>query len=293
MVNLRGVGVALITPFTESNEVDFDALGRLLNHVKDGGVDYLVVFGTTGETPTLTPLEKELILNYVKSWNVDKLPIVLGVGSNNTEELCHTIKENDYEGISAILSVAPYYNKPTQEGIYQHYKCISEASTTPIMIYNVPSRTGVNISTETTLRLARDFKNIIGTKEASGDLNQIAAIIKDAPESFLVISGDDNLTLPVIALGGDGVISVSANVFTHDFCQMVNAAMDENLVISRSKYYKLFEANNALFAEGNPAGVKSALSIKGITSPCVRLPLIKASENLKNRLNEEIEKYKI
>ena len=293
MVNLKGVGVALITPFTESNEVDFEALGRLLNHIKEGGADYLVVFGTTGETPTLSALEKQQILSYVKAWNIDNMPLVLGVGSNNTVELCNTIKNSDFDGIAAILSVAPYYNKPTQEGIYQHYKCISEASPIPIIVYNVPSRTGVTISAETTLRLAHDFKNIVATKEASGDLNLIAAIIKDAPESFFIISGDDNLTLPIIALGGDGVISVSANVFTKDYCQMVNAAMEENLVVCRSKYYKLFDANNALFAEGNPAGVKSALSIKKITTSCVRLPLIKASENLKNRLNDEIEKYKL
>ncbi len=293
MVNLRGVGVALVTPFRADGAVDFDALGRLLDYVKDGGVDYLVVFGTTAETPTLTEQEKREILSYIREWNIDNMPMVLGVGSNNTQSLCDSLKTMDLEGVAAILSVAPYYNKPGQEGIFMHYKMVSEASPVPVIIYNVPSRTGVNITAQTTIRLANECSNIIATKEASGDLSQIAHIIKDAPESFSVISGDDNLTLPIIALGGDGVISVSANAFAKDFCQMVKAAMNEDMVICRSKYYKLLVANDALFAEGNPVGVKCALAIKNIALPYVRLPLVEASENLKTRLNVQIEKYKI
>ncbi|MEG1650077.1 MAG: 4-hydroxy-tetrahydrodipicolinate synthase [Rikenellaceae bacterium] len=189
--------------------------------------------------------------------------------------------------------MAPYYNKPNAEGLYQHFKAVAECSPIPVVLYNVPSRTGVNITAETTLKLARECENIIGIKEASGNLNQVAYIIKDAPETFFVISGDDNLALPIIALGGDGVISVSANAFAADVCEMIHAALDDNMVIARSKYYKLLVATDAIFAEGNPCGVKCALSLKNISTDTVRLPLVKASDNIKNKLQQEIEKYKI
>lgn len=293
MINLKGVGVALITPFTEKGDVDFAALERLLNYVKTSGVNYLVVFGTTGEPPTLTSAEKSKILKFIKEWNKGAMPIVLGMGSNNTAELCEQIESTDFTDISAILSVTPYYNKPTNEGLYQHFKLVAEKSPVPVIVYNVPSRTGVNMSAQTTLRLANTCPNIIGIKEASGNINQAAYIIKDAPETFFVISGDDNLTLPMIALGADGVISVAANAFASDFCQMVNAALNDDMVIARSKYYKLLAATDTLFEEGNPAGVKCALSIKKITTGAVRLPLVKASDNVKNKLQQEINKYKI
>ncbi|MFI3322958.1 MAG: 4-hydroxy-tetrahydrodipicolinate synthase [Rikenellaceae bacterium] len=293
MINLKGVGVALVTPFTESGEVDFAALERLLNHVKNGGVDYLVVFGTTAETVTLTSNEKEDVLKFIKQWNNGQLPIVLGMGGNNTAELCNTIKEFDFDGISAILSVTPFYNKPTNDGIYAHYKAISEVSPLPIVLYNVPSRTGVNMSAQTTIRLAEECENIIAVKEASGSLNQAAYIIKNAPERFIVISGDDNLTVPMISIGAEGVISVAANVFAKDFCEAIDYALNDESVLCRSKYFKLLKATDLLFAEGNPAGVKCALSIKGITSDVVRLPLVKASESLREQLIYEIENYKL
>ncbi|MFI3315247.1 MAG: 4-hydroxy-tetrahydrodipicolinate synthase [Rikenellaceae bacterium] len=294
MINLRGVGVALITPFTESDQVDYTALGQLLDYVKMGGVDYLVVFGTTAETPTLTPDEKTEILAYVKNWNKSVgLPIVLGMGGNNSAALCSQIKEFDFDGISAILSVTPFYNKPSQEGIYGHYKAVSEVSPVPIILYNVPSRTGVNMSAATALRLANEFDNIIAIKEASGNLCQAAYIIKDAPAEFYVISGDDNLSVPMIALGGDGVISVAANAFASDFCDAIHYALDGEDVLARSKYYKLLEATDLLLAEGNPVGVKAALSVKKITSNLVRLPLVAASPQLTEKIQNEIEKYKI
>lgn len=288
MKQFRGTGVALVTPFTEEKEVDYMALGRLINHVTIGGIEYLVVMGTTGESATLNSEEKAKVLKAIKDQNNAKLPIVYGIGGNNTQAVIDTINATDLSGVDAILSVSPYYNKPTQEGIYQHYKAISEISPLPIILYNVPGRTSSNISADTTLRLANDFGNIIAVKEASGDMEQIMKIIKDRPKGFMVISGDDNLTLPMIACGGDGVISVSGQGFPKVFTDMVRQALNGNLDKAREQHYKLFEVTRMLFMEGNPGGIKAVLHQKEVCREDVRLPLWNISEALRDQIISEI-----
>ena len=287
MKNFRGSGVALVTPFTASGEVDHAGLRKLVSFVTEKGINYLVVMGTTGESATLTKAEKDAVLATVIDENSGKLPIVLGIGGNNTQAVLEAFKSQDFTGVDAILSVSPYYNKPTQEGIYQHYKVLAEATELPIILYNVPGRTASNISAKTTLRLAHDFKNIIAVKEASGDLEQIMEITMNRPEGFLVISGDDNLTLPMLALGGDGVISVSGQGYPEVFSKMVNDGLAGKIEEARKGHYELFEVTKMLFAEGNPGGIKVALEARGLCGAGVRLPLWPISDSLKNDIVAE------
>jgi len=279
MNKFRGTGVAIITPFAADKSVDYKALERLVEHLITNGIDYLVVQGTTGESVTLSKEEKKEILAVILKINKNRLPIVLGIGGNCTATVVQTLETTELKGVSAILSVTPYYNKPTQEGIYQHYKAISEASSLPIIIYNVPGRTGSNILASTTLRLANDFKNIIAIKEASGNMEQCMEIINNKPKGFLVISGDDALTLPIIASGGDGVISVLANAFPKGFSTMVNASLNGDFELARKFHYHYFELIYYLFVDGNPAGIKAALKLLNITGDTVRLPLVNVGEN--------------
>ncbi len=291
--HLRGVGVALVTPFNTVGDIDFPALERLIEYNIAGGIDYLVVLGTTGESATMTATEKAEVLRFVIRKNQGRKPIVYGVGGNNTAEVLRNIATLDTEGIDALLSVSPYYNKPSQNGIYAHYKAIAEASPLPVILYNVPGRTGSNISAATTLRLAHDFSNIIGIKEASGNLFQSAYILRDRPENFLVISGEDNLATSIIGLGGDGVISVAAGAFPKTFCDMIHAALDNKPEIARVHYMKLLEATDALFEDGNPAGVKAALHCKGLIENKLRLPLVPVCEKVYAKIQTQIEKYSL
>lgn len=291
MTKFRGTGVAIVTPFNEDKSVDYNSLEKLVNHLVDGGIDYLVVQGTTGESVTLTKQEKQETLAFIQKVNNGRLPIVLGIGGNCTATVVDALKSTDLTGVDAILSVSPYYNKPTQEGIYQHYKAVSEASPLPIILYNVPGRTSSNILPATTLRLANDFKNIIAIKEASGSLEQCMEIINNKPEGFLVISGDDALTMPFVAIGGDGVISVIANAFAKGFSDMVRAGLNDDVKTARKLHYKYFEMIDYLFVEGNPAGIKVALKELDITGDSVRLPLVNVSDKTKNRIIEIMSNY--
>ena len=291
-VNLTGTGVAIVTPFTKKGHVDFDALGALVEHLVKGGVEYLVVLGTTGESATLSKEEKQQVIDHVVKTNKGRLPLVLGIGGNNTAEVVYSLKHTNLKAFSAILSVSPYYNKPSQEGIYQHYKEVSKASPLPIILYNVPGRTSSNMTWETTVRLAKDFKNIVAVKEASGNLEQCMKIIKYKPKDFMVISGDDNLTLPIIACGGHGVISVVANAFPKPFSNMVRAALKYDMPTAQKLHYSLIDITDQLFADGNPGGVKHALSLLKITGPAVRLPLVEPNEKVQAKLKELIKALK-
>ena len=283
-VNLKGVGVALVTPFHKDGSIDFKSFKKLIDHVSNGKVDYLVPLGSTGEAATMNKDERTAVLDFVKEENTKKFPIVMGFGGNNTRDLLNCLNELDLEGVDAILSVSPAYNKPTQRGIYQHYKALADSCPVPIILYNVPGRTGSNITADTTLSLANDFKNIIGIKEASGNFDQFMQIIKDKPKNFLMISGDDTVTLPLIALGADGVISVVANAYPKDFSAMVHHAMDGNFADARKLHYKLLDITNSLFLENNPAGIKAALGLLGITQEFVRLPLVTISKATQNKM---------
>lgn len=285
-LNFTGTGVAIVTPFTTKGAVDFPALTKLVEHLIKGRVEYIVVMGTTGESATLSKEEKQKVVEHIVKVNKKRLPLVLGVGGNNTAEIIETLKKDDLSAFSAILSVSPYYNKPSQEGIYQHYKAISKASPLPIILYNVPGRTSSNIAWDTTIRLAKEFKNIIAIKEASGNLEQCMKIIKHRPDNFLIISGDDNLTLPIIASGGDGVISVVANAYPADFSDMVRHALVHDLKTAQKLHYKLMEITEQLFADGNPGGIKYVLSQKKITGSDVRLPLVEPNDTVKAKLKK-------
>ena len=287
-----GTGVAIVTPFSKDGNVDFKGLTNLIEHLIKGKVEYLVVMGTTGESATLSKDEKSAVINHVVDTVEKRVPLVLGIGGNYTQEVINTIKSSDLKGFSAILSVSPYYNKPSQEGIYQHYKMIANASPLPIILYNVPGRTMSNMTSETTLRLANDFKNIIGIKEASGNMEQCMRIIKHRPKDFLVISGDDNLTLPLMACGADGVISVVANAFPKDFSEMVRQAAQSNMVQAQKLHYKLNEITEQLFADGNPGGVKHVLEIMKVCPAFVRLPLVKPNAKVQKILAEMVASYK-
>lgn len=289
--NLQGTGIALVTPFDENKAIDFPALGRLIEYVIAGGADYLVALGTTGETPTLSCAEKEELTAFIRSRNNGRLPLVLGIGGNNTSEIVRKIEKTDLDGITAILSVTPYYNKPSQEGLHQHYKAIAEASPRPVILYNVPGRTGVDLKAETTLRLAHDFDNIAAIKEASGSLTQMSYVLRDKPENFMVISGDDNMALPLIALGGDGVISVAANAFPEPVCRMVKLCRAGDFAEAAKIQLHLLECVESLFCEGNPVGVKAALALKGILRNELRLPLVPCSDGLCEKLETLIAKY--
>ncbi|MGB0368088.1 MAG: 4-hydroxy-tetrahydrodipicolinate synthase [Flavobacteriales bacterium] len=284
MKGLKGTGVAMVTPFTGEGSVDFSALEKLTEHLITGGVDYLVVMGTTGESVTLTKGEKQEVLDCVLNTNKNRLPVVLGIGGNNTAEVCAQLEKLDVAGLSAILSVSPAYNKPTQSGIYAHFKAVSEASPLPIILYNVPGRTASNMEAATTLKLANNFENIVAVKEASGNLDQCMQIIKNKPEGFLVISGDDNLSLPLIASGGDGVISVVANALPKQFSGLISDSLNGDFANARAMHYQLIDIVDMLFAEGNPAGVKCVLNELNVCGETVRLPLVQISESLKKRL---------
>lgn len=294
MINSKfyGTGVALTTPFHKYGTVDFTSLGALIEHVIVGGIDYIVALGTTSEAATLTEDERKAVLDFIIE-NVNKrVPIVVGIGGNNTQALVETIKHFDFEGIDAILSVTPYYNKPNQKGLYYHYKALASISPLPIILYNVPSRTCVNISAETTLKLAHEFKNIIAIKEASGNMVQIMNILKDKPKDFLVISGDDPLTDAMVALGGAGVISVTANAYPKEFQQMVKAGLNKNFAEAHKINNSLLEFMEAIFEDGNPAGIKAALSIMGIMKNNLRLPLVKTNVPTSNRIKAFVDEYK-
>lgn len=285
-LNFTGTGVAIVTPFTTKGAVDFPALTKLVEHLIKGRVEYIVVMGTTGESATLSKEEKQKVVEHIVKVIKKRLPLVLGVGGNNTAEIIETLKKDDLSAFSAILSVSPYYNKPSQEGIYQHYKAISKASPLPVILYNVPGRTSSNIAWDTTIRLASEFKNIIAIKEASGNLEQCMKIIKHRPDNFLIISGDDNLTLPIIASGGDGVISVVANAYPADFSDMVRHALVHDLKTAQKLHYKLMDITEQLFADGNPGGIKYVLSQKKITGSSVRLPLVEPNATVKAKLKK-------
>ncbi len=268
------MGVALITPFKEDESVDYEALGRLVDYQVQNGTDYLVVLGTTAETPTLTEEEKRNIIDLVVSHVRGRIPIVLGVGGNCTRNVVEQLKNGDFTGIDAILSVVPYYNKPSQEGIYQHYKAIANATKLPIILYNVPGRTGVNMTAETTLRIAREFENVVAVKEASGNITQMDDIIKNKPDRFNVISGDDGITFPLVTLGAIGVISVIGNAFPREFSRMVRLALAGDYDSARTIHHSFTELFSLLFVDGNPAGAKSMLSMMGFIENKLRLPLV-------------------
>ena len=275
---LKGTGVALVTPFKEDNSIDFDSYSNLVDFVIEGGVNYVVTLGTTGETPTLSKEEKLELIDATFSIVSGRVPVVIGSGGNNTAAVIKEINSFPVDKAAAILSASPYYNKPSQEGIYQHYKALASATTRPIMLYNVPGRTGSNISAATTLRLAEEFTNISGIKEASGNMNQCMQILRDKPQDFLVVSGDDNLALAQMACGMRGVISVAANCFPKDFSAMVNYALQDDYHSARQLNHILLEGYELLFAENNPAGVKAFLAELGIIRNQLRLPLVPLSE---------------
>jgi 4-hydroxy-tetrahydrodipicolinate synthase len=281
-----GTGVAIVTPFRNDGSIDFKSLGKLLEHIIKGGVNYVVALGTTGESVTLTKDEKKAVVNFITDTVGGRVPVVMGIGGNNTQELLDTINHQDFNNIDAILSVAPYYNKPSQQGLYLHFKAIASASPVPVIIYNVPGRTGSNISAETTIKLANEFDSIIATKEASGNLAQIMQIINHKPKHFQVISGDDALALPIISIGGAGVISVVANAYPKEFSEMVNHALKNDLAKANTLHYKLLDLTNALFEEGNPPGIKALLEILKIAPNNLRLPLAQVSDKLYVKLEQ-------
>ncbi|WP_207492947.1 4-hydroxy-tetrahydrodipicolinate synthase [Aridibaculum aurantiacum] len=288
---LRGTGVALVTPFTESKEVDFDALNNLIDFVLHGGVEYLVVLGTTGETPTLTKQEKVDILQFVYNKVQQTVPVVVGIGGNNTNEIIKDLEVLPIDKATAVLSASPYYNKPSQQGLFEHYQLFAEASPKPVILYNVPGRTGSNISAETTLRLAHASDNIQGIKEASGNMVQCMHILRNKPSEFLVTSGDDHLTLPLIAAGMDGVISVAANCYPKEFSQMVRSSLNNEYREARGFHYKLLECFDLLFAENNPAGVKAFLAELGVIKNHLRLPLTPLSDGVHQKIKIFIENF--
>jgi 4-hydroxy-tetrahydrodipicolinate synthase len=273
-IDLKGMGVALITPFKENESVDFDTLGKLVDYQLQNGTDYLVVLGTTAETPTLTEDEKDKVIDLVTTKVRGRIPVVLGVGGNCTRAVVEKLKQNRYEGVDAILSVVPYYNKPSQEGIFRHYEAVAESTALPVVLYNVPGRTGVNMTAETTLRIARECRNVIAVKEASGNFSQIDDIIKNKPARFHVISGDDAITFPLITLGAVGVISVIGNAFPREFSRMVRLALAGDYAGARTIHHSFTELFDLLFVDGNPAGVKSMLNAMGYIENKLRLPLV-------------------
>lgn len=284
--SFTGTGVALVTPFQSDGKVDFAALGRIVDHVIEGGVEFIVVLGTTGESATLNKEEKKQVIEGIKKASAGRVPLVLGIGSYNTAEVLEGIEHTDLNGISGILSVVPYYNKPTQQGIYQHFSAIAKASPLPLLLYNVPGRTVANINADTVLKLAGQFRNIVGIKEASGNFKQIMQLVKYKPAHFEVLSGDDMLTLPMIHIGCKGVISVIANSHPRQFSDMVRAALKRDVETANKLHYQLTELMIAYFEEGNPAGVKAAVEKLGLCGDMVRLPLVPASEALKDKIGK-------
>lgn len=273
-LNFLGMGVALVTPFLANKDIDFPALERVIDHVVDNGADFLVVLGTTGEAPTLSAEEKKTVKDFIKKKAAHRLPLVLGVGGNNTAEVVRQLKTDDFSGYSAILSVVPPYNKPSQEGIFRHFKAIAESSPLPVILYNVPGRTGINMTADTTLRLAREVPGIIGIKEASGNIHQMQRLLREKPEGFTVLSGDDGMTYPFMALGAQGVISVLGNAYPKEFSEMVHLCLEGNYIEAVDVHFKFRDVIRLLFAEGSPAGVKCVMHDMGLIENELRLPLI-------------------
>ncbi|OOV16350.1 4-hydroxy-tetrahydrodipicolinate synthase [Flavobacterium sp. LM4] len=286
MQSLIGTGVALVTPFKKDFSIDIEALQRIVNFSIDGGVEYLVVMGTTAENATLTQSEKELVINTVIEVNNRRLPLVLGVGGNNTMQVVEELKTRDFSAFEAILSVSPYYNKPTQEGIYQHFKAISEASPVPVILYNVPGRTSSNMLPSTVIRLANEFDNVVAIKEAAGDMAQALQLIKNAPKDFLVISGDDMIALPIVLAGGAGVISVIGQGFPKEFSEMIRLGLNRKVNQAFKTQYFLSDCIDMIFEQGNPAGIKHVFQSLGIADNTVRLPLVPVDESLADRLDK-------
>ena len=287
---IKGVGVALITPF-KNYEVDFEALGRMVDYVINGGVDYIVALGSTAETATMSLEERDKVLRFIIKQTNGRVPIVAGMGGNDTKALVDQLRTFNLEDTVAILSVVPYYNKPSQEGIYQHFMAVTEASPVPVIIYNVPGRTGLNMTAETTLRLAHATDKIIAVKEASGSIEQMQKIIDGRPENFLVLSGDDGLTVELVKRGGEGVISVAANTFPEKFCRCIHNAMEGKIAEAEGEIEQMDEAINLLFKEGNPVGAKARAEVMGLADAEVRLPLVKATDSLKEEIKKAVERY--
>ncbi len=292
MKELIGTGVALVTPFRDDLSVDHDALRNIVNFNIENGTNYLVIMGTTGESVTVSKSEKQQIIKTISETNNQRVPLVLGIGGNNTAEVINEIKNTDLSDISALLSVSPYYSKPTQEGLYQHFKAISKVSPIPIILYNVPGRTSKNMLPETTLRLARDFANIVAVKEAGNNQQQYLELLKNKPKDFLIISGDDDLALGVVLAGGAGVISVLGQAFPKDFSRMIQLGLLGKAKEAYSLHFNFMDITSMIFEENNPAGIKAVFNGLGLCSDTVRLPLVKASDNLKARINSYISNYK-
>lgn len=288
---LRGTGVALVTPFTTQGAIDWNSLERLIDHVISGGVNYVVTLGTTGETPTLSSDEKLDLIKFTFEKVAKRVPVVVGIGDYSTQDVVSRLEKCPLDEAAAVLSVAPYYSKPTQEGIFQHYKAIAAASPKPIILYNVPARTGRNMTADTTLRIAREVENVIAMKEASGDMLQCMQIIRDKPEGFLVISGDDGVAMPQLACGMDGVISVAANYFAKDFSGMVTASLKGDFETARKLHYKMLEGFDLMFAENNPAGIKAFLHYGGIVENVFRLPVVPVSDGLYEKIAVYLKGY--
>jgi 4-hydroxy-tetrahydrodipicolinate synthase len=292
MKKFRGTGVAIVTPFKNDSSIDFAALGRVINHVINGGVNYIVAMGTTGESVTLTKDEKKAIVSYVAEIIDNRVPLVIGIGGNSTQEVINCIRHSNLTAVDGILSVAPYYNKPNQRGLFQHFKEIATCSPIPVIMYNVPGRTCSNISSDTCLELANECENIVGVKEASGDIAQIMRIIRGKPESFSVISGDDLMTLPIIAAGGTGVISVLANAFPTATSELVNHSLKSNLKSAREIQLRFLEMTELLFIDGNPAGVKAMLNIMNLCQNNLRLPLVPVTKAIYTRIQKALDEVK-
>lgn len=291
MTQFYGTGAALITPFKEDKSIDFKALEKLVNFQIDNGINYLVIMGSTGEPSALTDEEKQEVINTIVKTNNGRLPLVIGIGGNNTQAVINEIKETDLTAFDAILSVSPYYNKPSQEGIYQHFKGIADISPKPLIIYNVPSRTGANMDPNTVLRLASDCANIIGIKEASGSMDQTFRLLQNKPENFLVLSGDDMVALPMVLTGGAGVITVIGQGIPNDFTKMIKLALEGKTKEATKLHFKLMNGIDHIFEEGNPTGIKALLKKRGICESHVRLPLMEASAELKEKLSTFIDQY--
>lgn len=287
---LSGTGVALVTPFAQDGSVDYKALGKIINHVIEGGAEYVVTLGTTGETPTLSKEEKFDIIHFTNDAVAGRIPIVVGIGGNNTRALIQDLQSYPLDKAAAVLSASPYYNKPSQEGIFQHYKLLAEASPKPLLLYNVPGRTGRNVTAETTLRLAHEVPNVAGIKEAAGDMAQSLQIVKDAPADFLVVSGDDSLALPQVATGFRGVISVAANAYPREFSDMVRAALQGDLTKARTLNDALIQAYDLMFAENNPAGVKAFMYEMGLLQNELRLPMVPLSQPIHQKIKAYMER---
>jgi 4-hydroxy-tetrahydrodipicolinate synthase len=289
MKKIKGTGVAIVTPFKNDSSIDFAALGRVVNHVIAGGVNYIVAMGTTGESVTLSKDEKKALVSYVVEAIDNRVPLIVGIGGNNTQEIINSVRHTNLEGVDGILSVAPYYNKPTQKGLFQHFKAIATSSPLPVILYNVPARTSCNITADTCLELAHGCENIVAVKEASGDMSQIMKIIKGKPENFSVISGDDMMTIPIIAAGGTGIISVLANAYPAQTSELVNHAIKNNFKSAREIQFRFLEMIELLFIDGNPSGVKAMLNILNICHNNLRLPLVPVSRTVYARIQKAMD----